>query len=207
MKYLSAPSKENNNISFQENSYYDRGRGNVKFLDNQPYYSNNNYYISKNIKNDINICENYISNNLVSSPPFNLFDSTKNNTNNFAIDSKLHDQLVRKRKERSSCYNFLLLTTFNLNVSHFCFPYMLTQIGLINLILILCICGFFAYLVHSGLIQFVSSNKDLVNLNFADIINFHFGSFCASAVEVGMILWFMYNMINFYTTCKFSYYF
>ncbi len=197
MKYLSAPTQEKKSIGILENSYYDRGR------DFKGDYNNSNFYISKNIKNDINICENYISENFNNTSTFNIFNNTcKQNLN---LDSKLHDQLIRKRKERSSCYNFLLLTTFNLNISHFCFPFLLSQVGLINLIGILIICGFFSYLVHSGLIEFVSSNKDIANLNFADIIKCHFGSFCAGFVEIGMILWFMYSILNFYITCKLFY--
>jgi len=216
MKYLSAPSKEKNTIPIFENSNkenYNRisERPDIEFNSrysnvnnnnlNNANFNNNYYYISRD-KKDININENYIKNdNLVNSTnTFNLFNNTSRN--NYPFDSKLHDQLIRKRKERSSCYNFLLLTTFNLNISHFCFPYLLSQIGLINLIIILFVCGFFSYLVHSGLIEYVSGNKDISNLNFADLIESHFGSFCAWFVEIGMIFWFIYNMVNFYTSCN-----
>jgi len=216
MKYLSAPSNDKKTLNINDNS--NQVKGNEKMFsniqnNNMPMYSintisnnknnftNNNFYISSNNK-DINIFDNYIKNENIgnSNTTFNLINNTKDNYPN---DSKLHYQLLRKRKERSSCYNFLLLTTFNLNISHFCFPYLLTQIGLVNLIIILFLCGFFSYLVHSGLIKFVSNNKEISNLNFADLINCHFNSFCAWFVEIGMIFWYMYNMVNFYTTCKY----
>jgi len=199
MNYYSVPIHETK-INMLDYSYYDRGRGK---MDQEVCNTNtNNYHISHD-KSDINIFENYIKNeNLVSNSAISLNLYNSGSRDNFPFDSKLHDQLMRKRKERSSCYNFLLLTTFNLNISHFCFPYLLTQIGLVNLIIVLLICGFFSYLVHSGLIEYVSNNKEISNLNFADLIISHFGSACAWFVEIGMVFWFMYNMVNFYTTCK-----
>lgn len=203
MKYSSIPTPEKKAINMLEYSNNERERGKM----NQEVYNSNtnNYYISRD-KTDINIFENYIKNDNTftnSTTGLNLYNNSSRN--NFPFDSKLHDQLMRKRKERSSCYNFLLLTTFNLNISHFCFPYLLTQIGLVNLIFVLLVCGYFSYLVHSGLIEFVSGNKEISNLNFADLINSHFGSFCAWFVEIGMVLWFMYNTVNFYTTRNFYY--
>lgn len=200
MNYYSLPTQDKKAINMLENSHWDRGRFKA---DQEPQYTNtNNYYISRD-KSQINIFENYIKNeNQITNSATSLNIYNNSSRNNFPFDSKLHDQLMRKRKERSSCYNFLLLTTFNLNISHFCFPYLLTQIGLVNLIFVLLVCGFFSYLVHSGLIEFVSNNKEISNLNFADLINSHFGSFCAWFVELGMVFWFMYNTVNFYTTCK-----
>lgn len=200
MNYSSFPTLEKKPLNILDPQYNARSRAKI---DQEAYNSNtNNYFISRD-KKDINIFENYIKNDYIitnNNTSLNLYNSTSRN--NFPFDSKLHDQLMRKRKERSSCYNFFLLTTFNLNISHFCFPYLLTQIGLINLIIVLLVCGFFSYLVHSGLIQYVSGNKEISNLNFADLINSHFGSFCAWFVEIGMVFWFMYNTVNFYTTCK-----
>ncbi len=200
MNYSSVPTQEKKTLNILDSQLNARTRAKI---DQEAYNSNtNNYFISR-YKNDINIFENYIKNDNIitnNNTSLNLYNSTSRN--NFPFDSKLHDQLMRKRKERSSCYNFFLLTTFNLNISHFCFPYLLTQIGLINLIIVLLVCGYFSYLVHSGLIQFVSGNKEISNLNFADLINSHFGSFCAWFVEIGMVFWFMYNTVNFYTTCK-----
>ncbi len=223
MKYLSTSSKEKKIVDIFENSNFDNfkkinerlnleyniknmnslnNKTNLNNTDNINPINNNNYYFISRDKKDINIFENYIKNDNMgnSLTTYNLFNNTSRN--NFPFDSKLHYQLIRKRKERSSCYNFLLLTTFNLNISHFCFPYLLSQIGLINLIIILFICGFFSYLVHSGLIEFVSGNKEISNLNFADLIKSHFGSFCAWFVEIGMIFWFIYNMGNFYISCN-----
>jgi hypothetical protein len=200
MKYLSVPTLEKKALNVLENSNYNGSRGK---MDQEVYNSNTNNYCISRGANNINIFENYIKNDNITNTNNNsldLFNSTSHN--NFPFDSKLHYQLMRKRKEMSSCYNFLLLTTFNLNISHFCFPYLLTQIGLINLIFVLLLCGFFSYLVHSGLIEYVSGNKEISNLNFADLINSHFGSFCAWYVEIGMVFWFMYNTVNFYTTCN-----
>lgn len=190
MKYFPESAKVKSTHYNFDNSNYNRIH---KKIDDE------NFQISSNCNNDINIYENYISENIGNSS-YNM-----NNRSNYPFTSKLLDQLSRKRKERSSFYNFLLLTTFNLNISHFCFPYLLNHIGICQLIIILIICGFFSYLVHSGLIDFVSSNREISNLNYADLIEFHFGNFLAWVTEIGMILWLMYLMVNFYTTCKKNY--
>ena len=145
--------------------------------------------------NEIKINDNYISNSI--SESLNIFNNPIQNRN----DSKLHDQLLRKRRERSSFYNFLLLTTFNMNSAHFCFPYLVFQVGLMNLQLILILCAFYSYIVHSALIECISSNREISKLNFAEVIEKHFGSLCARSVEIGMIMWLMYSILVFIYTC------
>ena len=184
--------------------------------DYSAYKNKNDFYVDNIIKqnqnegevfmnpranNKININDDYISNNLNNSS-LNIFNNPTQNNKNLNIDSKLHDQLLRKRRERSSFYNFLLLTTFNLNVAHFCFPYLVYQVGLMYLFLILIICAFYSYIVHTGLIQCISSNREISKLNFAELIEKHFGSLCARITEVGMIMWLMYSILNFIYTCN-----
>jgi hypothetical protein len=191
------------------------------YVDNLIKQNEGEIFMCSKLNNKIDIFDNYITKNLNNSSLtmyntslHNSINQSKkydrnniyNNNNNCQtnnLDSKLHDQLLRKRRERSSFYNFILLTTFNINDAHFCFPYLLYQVGLINLLIILFISAFYSYIIHSDLVKCISSNREIAKLNFADLIEKHFGSFCSWSLEIGMIIWLMLTIVNFVYCCNF----
>jgi hypothetical protein len=119
------------------------------------------------------------------------------------FEPQLFDQLIKKDKQRSYFFNTLVLACFNINICHFCFPYISSKIGILLSLIIFLLCGIYSYSVQSSLIKFIAKNGEYTDTSFAGIIQYRFGEFCAGFYEFMLILWYCILVIILMRTCKF----
>lgn len=159
----------------------------VSFLDNQPVRRTIRF--PENISNLV-IKENYIAESQKEHMSKSILSSRLQENTNVP---KLYQKLIGEERQKSYCYNIIVLTFFNINIAHFCFPYITNRCGLLLTILILLLCGLFSYLVQNALVTFVTHNRELTQCNYAVVIENQFGGFCASFLEFLTLIW--YGMI------------
>jgi len=117
-------------------------------------------------------------------------------------EPKLYDQLVGKDRQKSFSYNVLVMIFFNINMAHFCFPYITNKCGLGLTLLILLVCTIYSYVVQSSLIRYLSRNREYTESNYSNIIQSNFGEFCASFYETLIFIWYGIITIICMNTCK-----
>ena len=111
--------------------------------------------------------------------------------NENSSEPKLYEQLIGKNRQKSFSYNTLVLLCFNINIMHFCFPYVTYKCGILLTFVILFLCGCFSYLVQSSLIGYITHERGNADQsNYAAIIESNFGSFCASFLEFAVMIWY-----------------
>ena len=115
---------------------------------------------------------------------------------------KLYQQLIGKNRQKSYFYNIIVLVTFNINMAHFCFPYITNHNGLLLTLLTLILCAVFSYICQTALVRYISHNRDLTQCNYAVIIENNFGTFFAQLLEFLVMIWYGILYIICITTCK-----
>jgi hypothetical protein len=165
---------------------YERDENYVSFLDTPRHKKQNEQF------NTIVINEDYIKSEY----------SGQRKKEDF-FEPKLVDQLVIKDRQRSSFYNTIVLTFFNINTYHFCFPYITNKIGILLTLIILLICGIYSYTVQSSLIKYISKSSESTDTSFSGIIHNHFGKCCSVFYEVLLIMWYCIMTITCMSTCNY----
>jgi hypothetical protein len=103
---------------------------------------------------------------------------------------KLIDQIFGKNRQKSFTYNTLVYIFFNINISHFCFPYIANKCGLGLTFIIFLICCLFSFMIQNSLIRFLSKNREYTESNYSSIIQNNFGEFCSGFYEFLVIIWY-----------------
>jgi hypothetical protein len=142
----------------------------------------------------VNIQEDYI-----------LTEMSQKKKDKPTYEPKLYEQLIIKDKQRSYFYNTIILAFFNINIYHFCFPYITNKVGLLLALIILVICGFCSYIIQSSIIKYVSRSSEYSAAStFSGIIQNHFGLFCAGLYELLLIVWYAIIIVVCLSTCNIS---
>lgn len=157
-----------------------------KEIHNRPHFPNSNNYQGLVIK------ENYISSS-VSVTNTHLYEQPHS--------PKLYTQLIAKDRQKSFIYNIIVLSSFNINLAHFCFPYLTNKCGLGLTITVLLLSGAFSYFVLTALIRYITHTRTSQS-NYASIIEDNFGSFCAGLLEIMVIIWYGLTLLISLRTCN-----
>ena len=131
-----------------------------------------------------------------------VYNSRQFHVNENTNQPKLYEQLIGKNRQKSYGYNILVLVCFNINMAHFCFPYLTSKCGILLTLIILISCALFSYLVQSSLVHFIAHDRAGNNCNYAAIIEHNFGSFCASFLEACVMIWYGTLLLVCFITSK-----
>jgi len=112
------------------------------------------------------------------------------NLNSTNSHPKLMEQLMGKNRHKSYLYNILLFVCFNINVSHFCFPYITLKCGIFFAYIILIVCGIYSYMIQASLVSYILNNRGTNACNYANIIEHNFGNFSAGFLETLVMIWY-----------------
>jgi hypothetical protein len=126
-----------------------------------------------------------------------IYNSTKN-------DQRLYEQLLGKNRHKSYFYNCLVFICFNVNITHFCFPYLTDKCGILLSLLILIICGIFSFTIQNSLVSHIT-HRGSNNYIYAHLIENNFGSFCASLLEALVMIWYGILLLICLRTGKYHY--
>jgi hypothetical protein len=145
---------------------------------------------NKNSETDIKsfIQENYLDHNNKTNK--SVYNSRLFHVNEITHEPKLYEQLIGKNRQKSYLYNILVLICFNINVGHFCFPYITLKCGIGLCFIVLIACGCFSYVIQSSLVPYISANRNVEHCNYASLVENNFGSFCASFLEFSIFVWY-----------------
>ncbi len=143
-------------------------------------------------KNTPYIRENYLLEaNSITNRSKSVYNSKFFQVNENTLEPKLYEQLIGKNRQKSYSYNILVLMCFNINIAHFCFPYISSKCGILLTFMIIIISGFFSFLVQKSLVQYISHERGAVNkCNYAVIIENNFGNACATLLEFSVMIWY-----------------
>jgi hypothetical protein len=147
------------------------------------------------------IKDNYLV-ELTNSRTKSMYNSRYFNVNENINQPKLYEQLIGKNRQKSYGYNILVLMCFNINMAHFCFPFITAKCGILLTFIILILCALFSYLVQSSLVKYIAHDRNINNCNYAAIIEQNFGSFCASFLEVSVFVWYGILLLVCFITSK-----
>jgi hypothetical protein len=133
-----------------------------------------------------------------------MYNSKFFHVNENSHEPKLYEQLIGKNRQKSYLYNILVLMCFNINIAHFCFPYISSKCGILLTYIIIIISGTFSYLVQQSLVQYISHERGGVNkCNYAGIIENNFGVVCASLLELSVMVWYGITLLVCLSTSNF----
>lgn len=101
----------------------------------------------------------------------------------------LYKQLLGKNRQKSKFYNILLLSCFNINISHFCFPYFSNKIGIIPSIILIIVSTFISSLTQKKILSFLTNYKS--ECNYSKVVQTTLGEYVSILVEVFVGIWFL----------------
>lgn len=132
-----------------------------------------------------------------------VYNSKFFHVNENSNEPKLYDQLIGKNRQKSYLYNILVLMCFNINIAHFCFPYITSKCGIVLTFIVIIISGLFSYVLQKSLVHYISHERNDVNkCNYAGIIENNFGSVCASFLEIAVLIWYGMTILVCLSTSK-----
>ena len=110
-----------------------------------------------------------------------------------AYTAGLYKQLIGKNRQKSHFYNTLLLACFNMNIAHFCFPYLTSNVGLFPMIALIIVSILISSFTQRFILSFLTNFKS--ECNYGRIVEISLGNFMAYVIEILAMIWYLSLMI------------